>query len=63
LLIDGYRGLKERESKIAPRLRKEVTAAAARIAPFYDAWGKPDEAARWRHELQSAEEPTHAEPR
>jgi serine/threonine protein kinase len=48
LLIAGYEGLVANEPTI-PRTRKKVVSAAAdRIAPFYDAWGKPEKAAAWR---------------
>jgi eukaryotic-like serine/threonine-protein kinase len=51
LLIGGYEGLKAREAKIPARTRSRLSAAAARIAPFYEAWGKPDRAVEWRKEL------------
>jgi hypothetical protein len=48
LLIGGYEGLKAREAKIPAPTRGRLSAAAARIVPFYEAWGKPDRAAEWR---------------
>jgi eukaryotic-like serine/threonine-protein kinase len=51
MLIGAYEGLKAREAKIAMPSRKHVTAAAARIVPFYEAWGKPERAAEWRKRL------------
>jgi eukaryotic-like serine/threonine-protein kinase len=50
-LIDGYEGLKARETTIPASSRKNPAAAAARIVPFYEAWGKPDQAAAWRKKL------------
>lgn len=50
LLVGGYEGLKAREAKIPQRFKKELAAAASRIASLYDAWGKPAKAARWRQE-------------
>ena len=46
LLIDGYEGLKARQTKIPAPSRGQLTTAAARIVPFSEAWGKPDQAAQ-----------------
>jgi hypothetical protein len=51
-LIEGYKGLMRNEAKIPASRKKHLSDAAARIAPFYDAWGKPDEAAGWRQKLR-----------
>jgi tetratricopeptide (TPR) repeat protein len=51
LLIAGYEGLKAREARIPVPSRKLLAAAAARIVPFYEAWGRPDQTARWRQRL------------
>jgi hypothetical protein len=51
MLIAGYEGLKAREAKIPAPNRSRLRAAAARIVPFYEAWGKPDKAAEWRKTL------------
>ena len=51
LLIAGYEGLKAREAKIPAPSRGRLAAAAARIVPFYEAWGQPDKAAEWRRSL------------
>jgi eukaryotic-like serine/threonine-protein kinase len=57
LLLQGYDGLKAREALI-PANRKELLAdAAARIAPFYTAWGKPDKGAEWIKKLDSPKKP------
>ena len=50
-LIDGFDGLLAREKKLPPRLKGEVAAAGERIPPFYEAWGQPAAAARWRERL------------
>jgi tetratricopeptide (TPR) repeat protein len=44
-LIGGYEGLKAREGRIPAPARGRLRAAAARIVPFYEAWGRPDKAA------------------
>jgi hypothetical protein len=51
MLVDGYRGLKEREAKMSVPARKVLAAAAARIVALYEAWGRPDRAADWRKQL------------
>jgi hypothetical protein len=51
LLIGGYEQLKARESKIPSPARNRLRAAAARIVPFYEAWGQPEKAAEWRKKL------------
>jgi serine/threonine protein kinase/tetratricopeptide (TPR) repeat protein len=52
-LVQGYEGLKDREATI-PRLdRSSVTEGLEQIVELYDSWGKPDEAAKWRTELQN----------
>ena len=71
-LLAGYRGLKERESSIPPQsaewserpavmeTRERILAQAGqRIIDLYTAWGKPEEAAKWRGIL---EDPQTAEP-
>jgi tetratricopeptide (TPR) repeat protein/tRNA A-37 threonylcarbamoyl transferase component Bud32 len=51
----GYEGLKQRAARIPPPLRQgRLTEALQRLVQLYDAWGKPDEAARWRKELDAA---------
>jgi tetratricopeptide (TPR) repeat protein len=47
MLIGGFEGLLARERQVPPRVKKEVASAAARIVPFYKAWGRPAQAARW----------------
>jgi eukaryotic-like serine/threonine-protein kinase len=54
LLTDGYEGLMVNEAKIPPARKKDLAAAAARIAPFYDDWGKPEKAELWRKKLAPA---------
>jgi outer membrane protein assembly factor BamD (BamD/ComL family) len=43
-----------REAKIPPQSKVRLTEALQRLVQLYDAWGKPDEAARWRKELDAA---------
>jgi tetratricopeptide (TPR) repeat protein len=51
LLRQGYEGMKRREAQIPTDGRPRLTEALERLVRLYEAWGKPDEAARWRKEL------------
>jgi serine/threonine protein kinase/tetratricopeptide (TPR) repeat protein len=51
LLLAGHEGLRARQATIPLYDRKSVAQAAARIVPFYEAWGKKDKAAEWRARL------------
>jgi serine/threonine protein kinase/tetratricopeptide (TPR) repeat protein len=51
LLIQGYRGLSERQVKIPAPARRNLVAAAGRIVPFYEAWDKPEQARSWAAKL------------
>jgi eukaryotic-like serine/threonine-protein kinase len=53
LLLGGYQGLKERAARIVPNGHGELTAALERLVRLYDAWEKPDQAAKWRKELEA----------
>jgi eukaryotic-like serine/threonine-protein kinase len=53
MLLQGYDGLKAREAKIPAMGKKFLAEAAARIVPFYEAWGKKDKADEWRAKLQA----------
>ena len=53
MLLQGYDGLKAREAKIPAMRKKNLAEAAARIVPFYEAWGKKDKADEWRAKLQA----------
>lgn len=53
LLLAGYRGLKAAELQVPVKNRVLVTQALERLVKLYEAWGKPDEAAKWRAELKS----------
>jgi serine/threonine protein kinase/tetratricopeptide (TPR) repeat protein len=53
LLKAGYEGLKRRQAKLPPQGQARLTEALQRLVQLYDAWGKPDEAARWRQRLDA----------
>jgi serine/threonine protein kinase len=57
LLLQGHEGLRQRAERIAPTARTgQIREAVERLVQLYDAWGKTNEAARWRKELQGTAE-------
>jgi tetratricopeptide (TPR) repeat protein len=66
LLVAGYEGIRARREKIPKEIRGiRESEAAERLVALYDAWQKPDEAARWRARiavLRTAAEPRPPEP-
>ena len=52
LLLSGYDGLIQRESKIPWPLRWAVEQAGDRIVQLYQDWSKPEKAAEWRARLR-----------
>ena len=54
LLLDGYRGLKQREAAIPPQGRMRVPEALERLVRLYEATGNAPEAATWRKALEAA---------
>ena len=49
LLVAGYEGMKQRQATIpAPLGNTRLSEARERLVRLYEAWGKKDEAARWR---------------
>jgi len=55
LLIEGYQGMKDRESQIPAAGKYNLADAQQRLVDLYTAWNKLDEAARWRKELDQSE--------
>jgi tetratricopeptide (TPR) repeat protein len=53
ILLKAHEGLKSRESKIPAPYKKRLTDAGSRIVALYEASGKPDLAAQWRHRLEA----------
>ena len=60
LLLAGYEGAKKHTSQVSPRGRSNLMSTLERLVRLYDAWDKPDEAAKWRKELEAQK--TAAEP-
>ena len=48
LLVKGYEGLKQREAEIPTSSKVRLVEAVERLVQLYDAWGKKDEAQKWR---------------
>ncbi len=55
LLIGGYEELKAREARIPGSRKNELADAAARIVPFYLAWGQTKKADDWKARLAPAQ--------
>lgn len=55
LLLTGYEGMKQRQAKIPVQDRSHLIRARDRLVHLYEAWGKPDEAAKWRKEAEPHE--------
>jgi hypothetical protein len=58
LLLDAYHGMKSSTLKAgsiqsARSARDRLTEAIERLIAFYEATGKPDEAAKWKTELEA----------
>jgi hypothetical protein len=54
LLLQGYDGMKRRQDKIPPEGKDRLSEALEWLVQLYDAWGKKDQADRWRKELDAA---------
>jgi hypothetical protein len=57
LLLAGYEGIKQREGNIPAQGKVRLTEALNRLVQLYEAWGKPDEARKWRAELEKLPKP------
>jgi serine/threonine protein kinase/Tfp pilus assembly protein PilF len=52
-LLEGYKGMKEREEKMPADSKKvRLPEALERLVGLYEGWEKKDEAAKWREELE-----------
>jgi hypothetical protein len=51
-------GKREAHVRKQSQSKKQVAAAAARIIPFYEAWGKKDKADEWRKRFATTSERT-----
>jgi hypothetical protein len=53
LLLSGYEGMKQREKTIPHQDRSHLTKAIERLIRLYEAWGKDDQAMKWRQEREA----------
>jgi hypothetical protein len=53
LLLEGYQGMKQREDRIAYPEKRYLIVALDSLVQLYEALGKPEEAAKWRKELEA----------
>src|SRR5262249_51331105 len=48
LLLEGYRGMKQREARMGPAAATRLGQARERLVRLYEAWGKKEQAGKWR---------------
>jgi serine/threonine protein kinase len=53
LVLSGYQGMKERESKMPMGAKAFLKEDAERVVELYTAWGKSQKAAEWREKLKN----------
>ncbi len=51
LIIQGYEGLKARETRIPASSKPRLNEAGERVVQLYEAWGKTNKADEWRKRL------------
>ncbi len=51
LLLSGYEGMKQRESRISTQDKPRIKEALERLAQLYEATSRPDQAAEWKRKL------------
>jgi serine/threonine-protein kinase len=57
LLVKSATVLKNNAAKVGPANRPLVLAAVGRVVDLYVAWDRPDDAARWRKDLEALDPP------
>jgi hypothetical protein len=55
LLLSGFEGMQQRKDSIPDQDQPRLTKALERLVKLYEAWGRSDQASRWRAELRKAE--------
>jgi hypothetical protein len=51
LVVQGFEGMKARESKMPPNGKQWLHEAAQPVVKLYGMWGKPETATKWRIKL------------
>jgi hypothetical protein len=59
-LLTGYQGMKQREDKIPDAGKPYFKEALQRLVQLYQATGRPDQAAEWKHKLEAFDPPAPA---
>jgi hypothetical protein len=54
--------MKQRQKSIPKASQVRLSESAERLVQLYDAWGKKDEAAKWRKELEAGRLPGTVQP-
>ena len=54
LLIAGYEGMRQREATIPPQEKPRLTEALEYVIQLYEATNKPEQAAKWRKQLEAS---------
>jgi serine/threonine-protein kinase len=54
-LLGGYQGMQEREAKIPPGSKARLKETLQRLVQLYDAQGHPDQAGKWKQQLEEFE--------
>jgi hypothetical protein len=53
LLLEGYEGMKQRESVTRANERRRIAEAGERLVRFYETTGQPEQASAWREKLKA----------
>jgi hypothetical protein len=54
-LLQGYEGMKARQARIPSNGRFRLIQSLKWLVQLYDAWDRPDDAAKWRKELEAVQ--------
>jgi hypothetical protein len=57
LIVQGYEGIKVRETKIPPSDEPRLTEAAVLVVRLYEGWGKSEQAMAWKAKLDMPDLP------
>ncbi len=57
LVVPGYEGMKDRESKVPSVHKPRLFDAALRVVRLYERWGKATQAKSWKERLDLADLP------
>jgi serine/threonine protein kinase len=61
LLLEGYDGMKERATQMPSGTKVRLVEAAQRLVDLYEAWDRPEPAARWRKTVEDERSNSPAE--